>query len=62
VGSGGRTPGSSRIGDMPGTFTCASSRANGFDWAVLFNSNDGLNEAIRDKLLADINSAVDALA
>jgi hypothetical protein len=47
---------------MPGTFTCASSRANGFDWAVLFNSNDGLNDAIRDKLLADINSAVDALA
>jgi CubicO group peptidase (beta-lactamase class C family) len=61
-GIGARAPGSARIGDMPGTFTCASSRGNGFDWAVLFNCNDGLNNIIRDKFLGDINAAVDALS
>jgi hypothetical protein len=61
-GFGPRSPGLSRIGDMPGTFTCASSRGNGFDWAVLSNGNDGLTDATRGKLLNDLNAAIDALS
>jgi hypothetical protein len=59
--SGPRMPGSARIGDMAGTFTCAGSRGNGFDWTVLFNSNEGLSDAIRGQFVDDINAAVDAL-
>lgn len=59
--SGRRSPGMARIGNMPGTFTCASSRGNGFDWAVLCNGNDGLTDASRGKFVDDINAAVDAL-
>lgn len=59
--SGPRAAGSARIGDMAGTFTCASSRGNGFDWAVLFNGNDGLDDSIRGKFVDDVNAVVDAL-
>jgi CubicO group peptidase (beta-lactamase class C family) len=61
-GSGPRSPGSARIGNMPGTFTCASSRGNGYDWVVLFNGNDGLTDPIRNTLLMNIDAAIDELA
>ncbi len=59
---GPRSPGFARIGDMAGTFSCASSRGNGFDFAVLCNGNDGLNDATRGKFLDDLNVAIDALS
>ena len=59
---GPRSPGLARIGDMAGTFTGASSRSNGFDWAVLTNGNDGLSDDIRGKFVDDINAAIDALS
>jgi CubicO group peptidase (beta-lactamase class C family) len=61
-GFGPRAPGYARIGNMPGTFTCASSRSNGYDWAVLTNCNDGLTDATRGKLVDDVSAAIDALA
>ena len=60
-GLGGRAPGSSRIGSMAGTFTCASSLNNGLDWTVLFNGNDGLNDAVRGQFLMDVNNAISAV-
>ena len=59
-GLGGRAPGSSRIGDMAGTFTCASSLANGVDWVVLFNGNDDLNDDIRGGFLTAVNNSLSA--
>ena len=61
-GSGPRSPGSARIGDMPGTFTCASSLGNGYDWVMLFNGNDGLNDAIRGQFRTDVDAVVGGLA
>jgi CubicO group peptidase (beta-lactamase class C family) len=60
-GMGGRAAGSSRIGAMAGTFACASSLSNGMDWAVLFNGNDGLTDALRGNFLTSINSALAGL-
>lgn len=60
-GVGGRSPGLSRIGNMAGTFTCASSRGNGYDWAVMFNNDDGLDDTARNNFLNGMNTAVDAL-
>jgi CubicO group peptidase (beta-lactamase class C family) len=59
-GLGGRAPNSSRIGSMSGTFTCASSRPNGLDCAILFNGNDGLNDDVRGAFLTSVNNALDA--
>jgi CubicO group peptidase (beta-lactamase class C family) len=59
-GSGPRAPGLARIGNMAGTFTCASSRGNGYDWAVLCNGGDGLDDALRGKFVDDIIASVDA--
>lgn len=59
---GPRSPGYARIGDMAGTFTCASSRNNGYDFAVLCNGNDGLDDAMRGQFLDELNAAVGALA
>ena len=61
-GVGRRSPGLSRIGNMAGTCTCASSRGNGYDWAVLFNNDDGLDDTARNNFLNAMNPAVDALA
>lgn len=59
-GLGGRMV-SARIGSMAGTFTCASSVGNGMDWSVLFNGNDGLNDATRGAFLSAVDAAVAAL-
>jgi len=60
-GMGPRAPGTARIGSMPGTFSCASSRGNGYDYAVLFNGDDGFTDTIRDKFVSDVNSVIDAV-
>jgi CubicO group peptidase (beta-lactamase class C family) len=59
-GIGGRLPGGSRSGSMAGVSSLAASRADGIDYAFVFNTRDIPTDAMH-KLGDSLNAHLDAL-
>lgn len=60
-GIGGRSPGSARVGSMPGSYSHAESRADGIDWCFIINTNTIRDaEPTLQKLAGDLNTAIGA--